>query len=252
MSPAHTIALAEVRVALGSRPVLHGISATLGPGECVALVGPNGAGKTTLLRAMAGLLKHTGHIRLGGEDLAAMPPARRARIIGYLPQGHQIHWPLPVREVVALGRYPHGATDPRRLPAADAAMVEQSMATADIALLADRPADALSGGERARVALARVLATGAPVLLADEPTASLDPRHQLSVMATLRAEAEAGATIIAVTHDLELAAHYATRVLVLDQGRLVADGAPDAALSPGTLQKVFAIARRAGQWQAAP
>lgn len=243
--------LKSIDIALGDARIVTAASATFNAGEFVALVGPNGAGKTTLLRAMAGLLPHAGGITIGGTPLATMPLAIRAKTIAYLPQGHQLHWSLPVREIVALGRFAHGATDPRRLDAANTASVTRAMAMAEVTALAHRPADALSGGERARVALARVLATEAKVLLADEPTASLDPRHQLGVMATLRNAANAGALVVAVTHDLDHAATFATRILVMEGGRIVADDTPEAALSPAILARVFGIARHGSHWEAA-
>jgi iron complex transport system ATP-binding protein len=232
-------------VALAGRPVLGDISFALPPRGLVALVGPNGAGKTTLLRALAQLLgardEMRGAIRLGDRDLAEMPLAERALRIAYLPQGHQVHWPLPARDVVALGRTPHGATDPTRLAKADALAVDRAIATAEVAPFADRPVTELSGGERSRVALARVLAVEAKVILADEPIASLDPRWQIEVMSVLARVARAGTLVVVVTHDLGLAARFADRVLVLDRGRLAASGPAEAALDDATLRQVFNI-----------
>ena len=139
-----------------------------------------------------------------------------------------MHWPLPARDIVALGRYPHGATDPARLPPSDAEAVLRAMQAVDVMEFAERRVTELSGGERSRVALARVLAVEAPVILADEPTASLDPRHQIDVMKSLRAAADRGVLVIVVTHDLGLAARFADHVLVLADGRLVSQGAPAA------------------------
>jgi iron complex transport system ATP-binding protein len=165
---------------------------------------------------------------------------QRARAIAYLPQGHVFHWPLTAAAIVALGRYPHA--DPyARTTAADAAAVARALEAADAVHLADRVVSTLSGGERARVALARALATEAPVLLADEPTASLDPRHQLMVMAQLQRTARRGGAVLAVTHDLALAARFADRVLVMADGRIVADAAPAVALAPSRLAEIFAI-----------
>lgn len=235
------LALTDTTVSLGPRQILSAITATLQPGQLVALLGPNGAGKTTLLRAMAGLQAFSGSIRLGGRELRDVPPQARARMIGYLPQGHSVHWPLPARQIVALGRFAHGANDPQRLSAADAAAVDAAMAATGVTDFADRPATALSGGERARVALARVLAIGAPIVLADEPTASLDPSQQLAVMEVLAHTARAGALVIAVSHDLDHALAYADRALVLHQGRLAADGKPFDVLNPTLLADVFQL-----------
>jgi iron complex transport system ATP-binding protein len=207
----------------------------------VALVGPNGAGKTTLLRAMAGLVPSDGTIHVRGDALSSLSMRERARRFAYLPQGHVVHWPLPARDIVALGRYPHGATDPARLSAGDAEAVRRAMQAADVLAFGDRRVTELSGGERSRVALARVLAVEAPVILADEPTSSLDPRHQIDVMKTLRAAADASTLVMVVTHDLGLAARFADTVLVLSEGRLVSQGPPAEALSERVMGEVFGI-----------
>jgi iron complex transport system ATP-binding protein len=231
----------DLNVELAGRAVLKDISLSLSPGHLVALVGPNGAGKTTLLRALAGLLPSDGAIHVGGEALSSLALRERARRFAYLPQGHIVHWPLPARDIVALGRYPHGATDPARMSAKDSEAVQRAMQATDVVEFSDRRVTELSGGERSRVALARVLAVEAPVILADEPTASLDPRYQLDVMKTLRAAADGGVLVIVVTHDLGLAARFADTVLVLSEGRLVAQGVPAAALSEQVMADVFRI-----------
>jgi iron complex transport system ATP-binding protein len=228
-------------VTLAGRAVLHDISLTLSSGHLVALVGPNGAGKTTLLRALAGLVPSEGDVYVGGDALSALPLRERARRFAYLPQGHIMHWPLPARDIVALGRYPHGATDPARLTPRDTEAVLRAMRAADVVDLGERPVTELSGGERSRVALARVFAVEAPVILADEPTSSLDPRHQIDVMKTLRAATDKGTLVIVVTHDLGLAARFADMVLVLSDGRLVSQGAATEALSEQVLAEVFRI-----------
>jgi len=231
----------KLSVMLAGREVLHDISLALPRQHLVALVGPNGAGKTTLLRALAGLLPARGAIHVGGDPLASLSLRERAKRFGYLPQGHMVHWPLPARDIVALGRYPHGATDPARLSPTDEAAVERAMQATDVTQFSTRPATELSGGERNRVALARVLAVEAPVILADEPTAALDPRFQIEVMKNLRAAADSGILAIVVTHDLGLAARYADVVMVMQEGRLVAQGAPAEALSDTILADVFRV-----------
>ena len=201
------IEVAGLTVSLGGMPVLHDISFSAGSGEFVALCGPNGAGKTTLLRGLAGLLP-------GGTP--------RPTEIAYLEQGARSAWGLTVAEMVALGRIPWRD--------ADADAIAAAMAACGIAALADRRIDELSGGQARRAMLARALATGAPTLLLDEPVADLDPRAAHEVMALLAAQARAGRTVVAVLHAVELAAAYATRMLVLDAGRVAADGPPALAL----------------------
>jgi iron complex transport system ATP-binding protein len=241
MTAAAFLTAQGLSVTLSGRAVLHDVSLALPSGRLVALVGPNGAGKTTLLRALAGLVPSEGIVHVGGDALPALSLRERARRFGYLPQGHMVHWPLPARDIVALGRYPHGATDPARLTPADAEAVARAMRIADVVDFAERPVTELSGGERSRVALARVLAVEAPVILADEPTSSLDPRHQIDVMKTLRLATGKGALVIVVTHDLGLAARFADTILVLSDGRLVSQGAPMEALSEQIMADVFRI-----------
>jgi iron complex transport system ATP-binding protein len=235
------LAAQHLEVTLSGRNVLRDVSLSLPPRQLVALVGPNGAGKTTLLRALAGLVPSTGTVEIGGDRLSALSLRERARRFGYLPQGHQVHWPLPARDVVALGRYPHGATDPARLSPRDAQAVLAAMQATNVVEFAERPVTELSGGERSRVALARVLAVESPVVLADEPTASLDPRYQIDVMIRLREAADRGVLVVVVTHDLGLAARFADTVLVMSDGRLAAQGKPAQALSEEIMAEVFRI-----------
>jgi len=238
-----------VSVTLAGRRVLNDISLSLSSGHLVALVGPNGAGKTTLLRALAGLVPSDGTIHVDGEALSSLSLRERARRFGYLPQGHIAHWPLPARDIVALGRYPHGATDPARLSPGDAEAVLRAMQATDAVEFADRRVTELSGGERSRIALARVLAVEAPVILADEPTSSLDPRHQIDVMKNLRVAADNGTLVMVVTHDLGLAARFADTILVLSDGRLVSQGAASAALSEQVMAEVFRISAYRAEYQ---
>lgn len=230
----------SVTVALRGRPVVREASLALRPGELTALVGPNGAGKTTLVRALAGLVACDGAIWLGDDTLSSLSEKDRARRLSYLPQGHVFHWPLAVAAIVALGRMPH--RDPfTPLTDDDRAAVSRAMAATQIEPFAARPITTLSGGERARVAIARALATEAPILLADEPTASLDARHQLKVMRLLHDAARRGAAVLAVIHDLALAARFADRVIVMDEGRIVADDTPARALTAERIGAVFGV-----------
>ena len=230
----------DVTVRLGGATIVEHASLALRSGELAVLVGPNGAGKTTLIRALAGLIPADGIIALDGKPLAALKARARARNVAYLPQGHIFHWPMPVSSIVMLGREPHA--DPfSGTSAADRAAVARALAMTETQAFAERAVTTLSGGERARVALARALATQAPVLLADEPTASLDPRHQLAVMELLRQSARAGNAILATLHDLTLAARFADRIIVMHEGRLVGEGLPGDVLNAEQLMSVFGI-----------
>jgi iron complex transport system ATP-binding protein len=230
----------SLSVRLGGRTIVDDVGVALMAGELVALVGPNGAGKTTLLKALAGLVPAFGTVELEGQPSAALKARERARRLAYLPQGHDFSWPLPAGEIVALGRYPHA--DPfSPVSDRDRAAVAHAIDITGTKDFANRIVTTLSGGERARVALARVLATEAKVVLADEPTMSLDPRHQFVVMDVLRHAAHAGGAVLAVIHDLALAARYADRVLVLEKGRIVADDKPEAALNPERIANIFGV-----------
>jgi len=234
------LSASNVTVKLGGATIVQGASFSLRGSELVALVGPNGAGKTTLMRALAGLVPAEGAIMLAGKPLATLKPRDRARHIAYLPQGHVFHWPMPVADIVMLGRTPHADPFSSTSPE-DRAAVAHALATTETDVFAQRAVTTLSGGEKARVTLARALATQAPVLLADEPTAALDPRHQLVVMELLRAAARGGNAILAILHDLTLAARFTDRILVMDRGRIVADGPPHQSLAPNRLAAVFGI-----------
>jgi iron complex transport system ATP-binding protein len=172
-----------------------------------------------------------------------MRASERAQAIAYLPQGGGVAWPLPVESVVALGRLPHGE-EPDRLPAPGREAVAAALLSVGLQGFEARPATSLSGGERARMLLARALATQAPVLLADEPVAALDPRHQLIVLEVLTAHARAGATVVAILHDLNLAARFADHIILLDQGKIEASGPPEGVLTEARLASSFGIQAR--------
>jgi iron complex transport system ATP-binding protein len=244
------VRLDRVSVTLGTRRVVESVSAEIG-GGVIGLIGPNGAGKSTLVRAIAGLIPAEGAILIDGNAVTDLPLRDRARRIAYLPQGQSVHWPLTIERLVALGRLPHLAPFARPA-AADAAVIQQALARTDLIDLRDRPFDQLSGGERARVLLARALAVEAPLLLADEPLAALDPAHQIEVMALLRAEAARGVTVIAVLHDLTIAARWCDRLLLIDQGALVADGAPRDVLTADRIASVYGVSAFIGEANGQP
>jgi iron complex transport system ATP-binding protein len=229
----------RVSVALARRMVLKDVSLSAAAGELIAVVGPNGSGKTTLLRAAAGLVPFEGKIALNGRALGDMRLNERARTVAYLPQGSVFHWPLSVAEVVGLGRLP--MTRGAGLSDGDRAAVHAAMERTETLSFAARPVTTLSGGERSRVAMARVLATGAPLILADEATAALDLRHQIAVLDLLRRHTRSGGTVVAVLHDLGLAARTADRIVVLDAGRVVADAPPRDALTSARLAETFGV-----------
>lgn len=216
------------------------VSLTLNAGELTILVGPNGAGKTTLVRAIAGLISAQGSVSFDGTNLHTMAPRIRARAISYLPQGHEFHWPMSVDSIVALGREPHA--DPfSQTSAVDRMAIDYAMQATEVTEFSSRLITTLSGGERARVAIARALATEASVLIADEPTASLDERHQLIVMDLLQRVAHKGKAVLAIIHDLALAMRFADRVIVMHEGKIAANDVPALALTPDRIADVFGI-----------
>ena len=234
------LALQDIRARLGAREVLQGVSLTIGEGEFVGLIGPNGAGKSTMLRSVLGLVPATGRIAIAGRDVSATLAKTRGRDIAYLPQEREIAWPVAVEDAVALGRLPYrkpfgGETE------ADQAAVSEAMARMDIESLRGRPATELSGGEKARVLIARALAQQAPLLLADEPTAGLDPSHQIALMQLFGELAREGRGVIASMHDLGLAARWCTRLILIDKGKVVADDVPEAVLTPERLKTVYGV-----------
>ncbi|MBI1393771.1 MAG: ATP-binding cassette domain-containing protein [Alphaproteobacteria bacterium] len=223
------------------QPVVVKASVTLRPGEFVVILGPNGAGKTSLLRGLLGLAPYTeGMARIGEDAAAALSPAARARRVAYLPQARPLAWPAPVRDVVALGRYAWGGRI-GRLGAADRAAVECALQACDLHPLADRSCLTLSGGELARVHCARVLAAETPLIVADEPTAALDPRRAFQIMDLLRAYVAAGGGALVVVHDVALAARYADRLIWMKEGGIVADGPTSATLSAARLGDVYGV-----------
>jgi iron complex transport system ATP-binding protein len=233
-----------LRVALGAREVLSGLDFSAHAGEMTAVIGPNGAGKTTLLRAVAGLLRPTaGTAAVDGRAIADWQPQALARALAYLPQERVVHWALSARAIVALGRLPHqpmGAGESE----ADADAIAAALAAMDAAHLAGRPVLEMSGGERARILVARALAQQPRVLLADEPAAGLDPAHQLTLFRHFTTLAGSGCTIVVALHDLSLAARFCHRIVLMHQGRTVASGPPEDVLTSEHLAAVYGIRAR--------
>ena len=236
------LSLTELRLAYRNKSVLGPLDAIFTQGRLHVLVGPNGAGKSTLLRHLAGILpRQSGAVSLDGQPLDRLNRFEKARRIAYLAQERELVWPLSVRDLVMLGRHPHGASL-ETATQVDWQAVEEAMQATDIDRFADRPVTDLSGGERARVLLARVLATGAEWLLLDEPVAGLDPRQQFLVMGLLQDQVRQGRSVLLVLHDLALAARFADEILLLDQGLAKAHGPVETVLTASRLADVFGIA----------
>lgn len=232
-----TLACDQLDLARGAATVLHGVTTALSAGEITAICGPNGAGKSSLLLTMAGLLDPlSGEVSLDGEPVQRMSARTRAQRIGFLPQEPQVAWDVAVENIVRLGRLPH------RDRGGEA--VERAIAALDLDALRHRPVSRLSGGEKARALLARVLAGEPGWLLADEPLAALDIAHQLRLLRQFRETAGHGTGVVLVLHDLASAMNHADRVLVMQKGRLIADGPPETALAPEVLAEVWGVTAR--------
>ncbi|MFZ1991307.1 MAG: ABC transporter ATP-binding protein [Alphaproteobacteria bacterium] len=227
----------DLSVTIGTRKILEAVSFSLSPGEIVGLIGPNGAGKSTALRAVLGFIAfEAARIDMDGRDVRALSARERAKFIAYLPQARDVHWPISAHALVALGRSPHGDAESPRGQEAISRALEQT----DASEFASRNVLTLSGGELARVLLARAFAVEAPVLFADEPLASLDPGHQLQVMEHLRAAAKTSSVLI-VMHDLALAARYCDRLYLLDKGRVMASGAASEVIASPATEAAFEV-----------
>ncbi len=228
-------------VMLGGQPVLRQLSFRAEAGRVTGLIGPNGAGKSTLLRALLRLQAiDDGRIHWAGRDITQRPPHSLAGVFAYLAQSQNIHWPLSVEATVALARRPT-LTPFSRLRQADRDAIDRAIAMTELEAQRRRPITQLSGGERARALLARVLASGAPVIMADEPVAALDPYHQLNILELLRAAANEGRLVMMVLHDLGLARRYCDDVLVLSAGELAAAGPADHVLTAPVLEPVYRV-----------
>jgi len=226
----------------GTRLLLDGLDLTLEEGQVLGVIGPNGAGKSTLLRVLAGLDRpQDGGVMLDGHDIHKQTAAQRARAIGYHPQQAALHWPMSVAAVVALGRYAHGVSL-ETLREQDHSAIAAAITRCGLAALTERRADELSGGELARVHIARLLAGEHRLLLADEPIANLDPRFQLEILQALRSHARLRGGAIVVLHDLNIAARHCDRLLLMADGRRVIEGAPRDVLTAARIAEVFAVA----------
>ncbi len=236
----------HLSLTLRGRPVLCDVSGDFSPASVTVILGANGAGKSTLLSCLAALrTPDSGTVTLDGQPLITIPPMERARRIGLLPQQADIHWDINVRALVALGRLPHHGRWGRS--AADEAAIDEAMEQTDCARFANRKAQRLSGGEQARVLLARVLAGKPDWVLADEPLANLDPAHQLDAMACFRAAATAGAGVVLVLHDLTQAARIADHLIVMKEGGIIASGPATDVLTADVLQAAYGVRVHIGQ-----
>lgn len=235
------LGLKNVSAELGRRKVLNEVTLDVAAGEFVGLIGPNGAGKSTLLRAALGLVPATGEITIAGQAAETLTAPEKARRVAYLPQDHEIAWAISVERLIMLGRMPYRTGGFGQPDAADRAAVEAAMRRMDVDGFRERRTTALSGGEKVRVLIARTLAQGAPLLLADEPTAALDPAHQISLMRTFAGLVAEGGGVVASLHDLGLAARWCSRLILMDRGAIVAEGRPADVLTPERLARVYGI-----------
>lgn len=236
------IALRDVTVHLGGRPVVNRVTATVAEGEWLALIGPNGAGKTTLLRAVARLVAFTGEIALGGRPLIGLGRSELARLVAVVPQEPSTPPWMTVAEYVLLGRTPHLGPLAKE-GARDREASARALTRLDLLPFAERRLGTLSGGEKQRVVVSRALAQEAKIVLLDEPTAALDIGHQQQALELLDGlREESGLTLVAAMHDLTLAAQYADRMLLLDDGRVAADGSPSDVLSEATIARHYGAA----------
>lgn len=226
---------------IGNNILIDDVSLTLRPGDLTVILGANGSGKTSALRCALGLTSaDKGTASLGEDDVRTLSSTQRARRLSYLPQLRPLAWPNTVEDVVALGRYSYGAA-PGRLQGADANAVASALLACDLENFAQRRCDTLSGGELARVHCARAFAAEAPLLIADEPLAALDPRHQFRIMDLISGFVARGGGALVVVHDISLAARYATRLLWMKDGRILADGSTSETLTAERILAVYGV-----------
>jgi iron complex transport system ATP-binding protein len=238
----NAIQIENLALALNGAPILSGVSFSVATGEYVSIIGPNGAGKTTLLRCLLGMYAYNGSAKINGVECSACDRRALARQVSYVPQTHDIAFPLTVYDFVMMGRYPYlSALSPAQKSDEDA--VEQALQITGTAQFRQRTLCTLSGGERQKVYIAAALAQETPIMLLDEPATFLDWRHQSEVMTLLKKiNRECGATILAVNHDLNSAAHWSNRIIALKDGRMLSAGTPDELIQPEPLEQLFETA----------
>ncbi len=238
MPQAPLISLSNLDFSYAEESVIHGISLSINQGDFIGIIGPNGAGKSTLIRLISGLQKnYRGSIHLLGQNLNGFTPGNLARQIAYVPQNIALNFSFTVKDVVRMGRFPHQQNLLGEDPGAQKA-IDQALKDMDLNTLQNRPFTQLSGGEKQRTIIASALAQESEILLLDEPTTALDLRHQQIILTRLQ---KLNKTVLFVTHDINLAAQFCKRIVLLDQGSLLADGTPEEVLSFELLQKVYGI-----------
>ena len=230
----------NVSVFLQSKEIVRDITFTISQKQFVSLLGPNGAGKTTLLKAAAGLIPYEGSILLNGQEINEIKPSKLGRVLSYIPQVHEVHWPMLVKDLVGLGRLPFHFSS-STLNSDDLDAINSALEMTDLIQYADHRFDHLSGGEKNRVMIARALATHPHMLLADEPTAALDPYHQLHTLEVLRKHIQKGFSIIAILHDINLAAQFSDHTILLNKGQIVEQGTPEKVLTEKNLRNIYNI-----------
>ncbi len=230
----------NLSASLSQRTVLKGVNLSVGKGEYIGLIGPNGAGKSTFLKATLNLVHSQGTLEIGGTDSRLQTSRQRAKQVAYLPQEREVNWPVTVETLIMLGReYARGPFT--SLKTDDRAIVEQAMVRMDVAHLRNRRVTELSGGERARALIARALAQDTPLLMADEPAAGLDPAHQIALMACFKELANEGRSVVACLHEVHLAARWCSRIVLLNEGEVIADGPPDLVLNEALMRDVYGV-----------
>ena len=240
------LSLCNIGLSITNKVILEGINLELNSGELVVLLGANGAGKSSLLRSALGLAQvSTGESLIDEQLVTTLSSANRAKKVAYLPQKRPLAWPIKVFDVVSLGRYAYGV-NLGRLKNDDLESVESAITSCGLEQLRNRRVDTLSGGEAARVHVARAFAANAALLLADEPTAALDPKHQLDVMQLIRRYVDMGGGALVVGHEASLAARFADRLIWMRDGRIVADGTVKETMTAAMMAEIYGVSAQIG------